>query len=191
MNKRIKDITYDAIFLAILVVLVILFRYVLSILDTMIPLFISVLIGIRYHKENITRQIILSISLLAISFIFLDVISILLFILSGILLGIFAHYTLRIILNFPYFLFSTIIYFIVDCLIEFGYARLLLGLDFINYLESDMNLFESITSSLTSTGLIIIFFSYNLIVAIMESVILRSGVFIYERLLKNIQNKKN
>ncbi len=190
MKNKIKDITSDAILLALLIVLVLLFRYVIQILDTMIPLFISLVLGIRYHKFGIIRQITVSISLLAVSFIFMDIFSILIFIVSGIILGIVAHYTLRIILNLPYYFSTIIVYFVVDSVIEIGYARFLLGLDFNSYLESGMNFSEQLVSNITSTGLIIIFLGYNLLVAILEAILLRIGVFLYEKTLTRLKNKR-
>ncbi|MBP5343211.1 hypothetical protein J6Y73_04725 [bacterium] len=192
MNEKVRNLTKDAIFIALLTAIIIILKYFFFMLESMLLLVISLFIGVRYHKSNIERIVLVSLSLFFLSFLYFDFLSILIYILPGIILGIVSHYLLKIIRTLPYYLSTISIYFIVHSLIEMLYASLLLNLKFYDYLISGMEFPESITSKLGITGLIIIFFGYNLFMALMESFIIRRGVFIYEiiktKLKKNQSN---
>lgn len=188
MNKKVKEIASDAIFVGLLTVIIIIFKYLLFMLDSLLLLLISVFLGVRYHKANIIRQIIVSFSLFILSFIYFDFISILVLILPGIVVGIISHYLLKIVRNFPYYFLGILIYFIFGCFVEFLYAKLILNMDFHNYLLSGMEFPDIFTASLSIDALIILFLGYNILMAIMETFIIRQSVFIYEMRIRN--NKK-
>lgn len=166
-------------------------KYFFFMLESMLLLVISLFIGVRYHKATLPRTLIVSISLFLISFIYFDILSILIYIIPGIFLGIISHYFLKIILNLPYYLSTISVYFIVHSVVEILYAKLLLNMSFNDYLLSGMEFPEAMVQNLGTTGLLIIFLIYNLIMAFLESIIIRRGVFIYETLLnKKKQNKE-
>lgn len=191
MNEKVREITKDAIFVALLTGIIILMKYFFFMLESMLLLVISLFIGVRYHKATLPRTLIVSISLFLISFIYFDILSILIYIIPGIILGIISHYFLRIILNLPYYLSTIPVYFIVHSVVEIMYAKLLLNMNFNDYLLTGMEFPEAMVKNLGTTGLLIIFLAYNLIMALMESFIIRRGVFVYETLLnKKKQNKE-
>lgn len=190
MNERVKEITKDAIFIALLTAIIILMKYFFFMLESMLLLVISLFIGVRYHKEKISRMLIVSISLFLISFLYFDILSILIYILPGIILGILSHYFLKIILNVPYYLSSISIYFLVHTAVEIMYSRMLLNLNFTDYLLTGMEFPDAWVSNLGFNGLLLIFLGYNLIMAILESIIIRKGVFLFE-ILKDKKKHKN
>ena len=101
MNKKVKELTSDAIFVALLTVLIILMKYVFSMLESTLLLLISAFIGIRYHKEKELRIITVSISIFLLSFLYFDILSILIYVLPGLIVGNIAHYLMKILLNLP------------------------------------------------------------------------------------------
>lgn len=180
MNKKVKDLTSDAIFIALVTVIILVMKYFLSMLDSMILLLLSLFIGIMYHKAPIIRPLLVSLSIFLLSFLYFDILSILIYIVPGLVLGLISHFLLKIILNVPYYLSTILIYFIVHSLIELLYSKVILNINFKDYLLSGMEFPKGMVEKLGLTGLLILFFGYNLFMAFLESVILRKSVFIYE-----------
>jgi len=189
MNKKVKDITSDAIFVALLTGIILIFKYVFVSLESTLLLIISIFIGVRYYKESFKRMFIVTLSLLLISFLYFDILSILLFILPGILIGNISHYLLRIVLNVPYYMSTIFIYFITHSIVEILYSKLILNLSMKEYLFTGMEFPKFVTNNLGVTGLIIIFFAYNLILGIMEAFIIRKSIFIYTIKKKSLFKK--
>ena len=185
-NKLVLKIVMTALLTAI----IILFKYVLVLLTSALLLVISAFIAIYYHDKKFMRMFISSLSLFLLSFIYFDILSILIYILPGIIIGNIAHFLLKIILNFPYYISTIPIYFIFHSLTELLYGKFILNLNVIDYFKSGMEFPVRLVENLSLSGLIILFLMFNLLMGIMEAVIIRKGMFFFELIKRKINNKK-
>ena len=122
-----------------------------------------------------------------ISFILINPLDVLIFILPGLILGIIASLFLEKFYKYKmFYLILSIIFFIVNFVIELGYAKLIMNIDFIQYILLDEIFFLPETMKNFTVIMVVLYFVLVALISFMEALILKNSNILYKRRIKKI-----
>ena len=112
---------------------------------------------------------------------------VLIFILPGLILGIIASLFLEKFYNYKsFYLVLSVIFFVVNFIMELGYAKLIMNIDFIQYILLDEIFFLPESIANFTVIMVFIYFILVALISFMEALILKNSNIIYKRRIKKI-----
>lgn len=137
--KKTKELAKDSIFCAIVSTFIILFN-ILSVFDYMyISTIILIFLGCYFQNKKITRPIVSSLVILAVSFLAVsNPFYVLLIILPSLTMGVVCSLLFKNRIKFGlFFLIGSTLCYGLNILMEFGFVNVILGVRMIDYLLAD------------------------------------------------------
>lgn len=189
MNKNgytARDVSFDAMFASLMVLLLLTF-YFLPFNRNLMGSLLLMALACAYEKRSLGSVVMTSLVISCLSFLFMDPLIVLFYVIPSLMVGIFARKTLR--LNKPMFYLVSIILFALLFLMEsFLYTSFFLQEDFIGYIARngiDLSIFG--VDQTTDVGRMITIIGYCVaagILSICESVLLEYGRQYYDERLR-------
>lgn len=136
--KKTIDLVKDSILCTIVVVLLILLNLLALVSTPISSIVIVVFIGCYFQNKNLVRSICSSVVIFLVCLLFFNLIDVLVFILPSLVLGIIATLFLKKeMINKVFILVLTILFFIVNMIMELGFAQIVMNMNFIEYVLYD------------------------------------------------------
>lgn len=185
--KKTYNIVKDSLFCAIVCTLIILSNLFAILSNILFSFFLVVFIACYFQNKSPVRSLMSSVVILSISFILINPLDVLVFIIPGLVLGVIASLFLEKFYCFKlFYLALSIIFFIANFVIELGYAKLIMNMDFIQYiLLDDLSILPENVQNLT-VFIVGLYFILMALISFMEAIILKNSNIIYKRRIKKI-----
>lgn len=190
--KKTFDLVKDSIFCAIVSVFIILLNLLTGLTDGISTLVIIVFIGCYFQNKTSVRAILSSLVILLISFLVVNPINVLIFILTSLILGNISCLFLKKISDKKiFYIILGIVFFGVNFTIELLYAKFIMNMDFFTYIiADDLITLPDYVNNLSSL-IITIYTILIAIISFMEVVILRNCNILYKRRIMKIIGEKS
>ena len=186
--KKTYDIVKDSLFCAIVCTLIIISNMFAMLNNILFSFFLVVFIACYFQNKKAIRPVMSSAVILAISFFLVNPLDVLIFILPGLILGIIASLFLeRFYIYKSFYLVLSVIFFIVNFIMELGYAKLIMNIDFIEYILLDEVFFLPESIANFTIIMVLIYFILVALISFMEAFILKNSNIIYKKRIKKIK----
>lgn len=190
MNK-IKEMVKDSIFCAIVSGFIMLFNFLTPADYLYISLIIIVFIGCYFQNKLVARSVIASTIIFLISFLILNPLYVLIFILPSLIIGIISTLLLKKnIKPFYFILLLSIITFVVNMVIEVLFAQYIMNLNFFEYILLDDTFGMQELINQFSEIFIVVYFILVATISFMEILILNAVNKIYKKRIMPILGEK-
>lgn len=189
--KNTLSLVKDSLLCTIICVLLIILNSIALTATTITTLLIIVFMGCYFQNKTIIRPILSAIVIFSLSFLFISLINVLIFILPGVILGVFASVFLRKIKNIKvFYLVLSIIFFAINLITELAFAKYIMNMNFITYIMSDLPANFPIEITKNTTLILIAFIMAIGVISFLQVVILDKSNQIYiKRIIKLIGEK--
>ena len=185
--KKTYDIVKVSIFCALVCTLIIISNLFAILSNMLFSFFLVVFIACYFQNKVAIRTIMSSVVILIISFLLVNPIDVLLFIIPGLILGVIASLFLEKYSRFKWFyLVLSVIFFGVNFVVEIGYAKLIMNMDFIQYVIYDEGFNFPIDLQKFTVFIVVGYLVLMALISFMEAIILRNSNIIYQRRIKKI-----
>lgn len=185
--KKIYDMVRDSLFCAIVCSLIILSNVFALLSNILFSFLLVVFIACYFQNKKTVRPLISSAVILALSFILINPFDVILFVLPGLILGCISSLFLeKYYKHKSFYLVLSLIFFAVNFFIEFGYAKLIMNVDFLQYILMDEISFLPEAIENFTVIMVIVYFVLIALISFMESIILKNSNIIYKRRIKKI-----
>ena len=185
--KKTYDMVKDSLFCAIVCSLIILSNVFAVLSNILFSFLLVVFIACYFQNKKAVRPLISSAVILAISFILINPFDVILFVLPGLILGCISSLFLeKYYKHKVFYLVLSLVFFVVNFLIELGYAKMIMNVDFIQYILMDEIFFLPKTMQNFTTVMVIVYFVLIVLISYMESLILKNSNILYKRRIKKI-----
>lgn len=182
-NYTVREMVTDSVIATIICLYIIVLSYFNLIFSTLLLFLIPITIGLYFKDKTINRTIIFTTVILLFSLLFVIFYHVLL-IIPNLILGVLIVMLLKVDNKRIFYTASIPIFYIIDTINDLFYARLILGVNFIDFLTehifiSDIELINKYISLF-----IILYLFMNLIISIAKVIILRQSSIIYDYRIK-------
>ena len=189
--KKVKELVKDSIFCAIVCAFIMLFNFLTPADYLYISLIIIVFIGCYFQNKIVPRSIISAVVIFTISFLILNPLYVLVFILPSLLIGIISTLFLKSNMKFIYFLLIlSLITFAVNMVIEVMFADLIMNMGLFDYILLDDTFGMQDTILEFAEIFIFAYFIAVALISFMEVMILYMVNKIYKRRIMPILGEK-
>ena len=191
--KNTLGLVKDSLLCTIICVSLIIFNATAMLTSVITTMVIIVLMGCYFQNKPIIRPILSGIVIVLVSFLFMNPINVLIFVLPAAILGILSSVFLRNVKNIKiFYLVFTITFFIINVVSELAIAKYIMNMDFITYIMSD-NIIEVPENLASKTTLFLIcYLGILAVISILQVVILHKSNKIYKkRVMKLIGEKES
>ena len=190
--KKTYDLVKDSIFCAIVSVFIILINLLTGLTDGISTLFIIVFVACYFHNKTYSRMIISSFIILLVSFLVVNPLYVLIFLLTSLILGNVACLFLKKFSDKKlFYLFLGIIFFVINFVIELMYAKFIMNMDFFTYIITDDVITLPDYINQFSTLIIIVYTILIAIISVMEVFILKNCNILYKKRIMKIIGEKD
>ena len=180
--KKVKDLVKDSIFCAIVSTIIFLFNF-LSLADYLyISLAITVFLGCYFQNKSVSRVIISASIIYAISNLIILPLYAVIFILPSVILGVIAAILLmKKVKSSTFLILLSSICFTVNMVIEVLFAKVIMNMDFLDYvlLDDTFGMQEVILQF--SQVFVIVYFFLVLLISVLEVLLIYNVNKIYKK----------
>lgn len=184
----VRQMVRDSTIATILCLYIVVLSYFNLIYSSVLLFFIPLAIGLYFKDKKINRAIVFSAVILMFSLFYIIFYHVIL-IVPNILLGVLIVLLLNIKNKRLFYTFSIPIFFIVDALNDLIYARLILGINYFEFLTEHIFISSNTIINKYITLFTIFYLMLNLTIGICKVVILKRGLIIYNKRIKVITNR--
>lgn len=189
--KKTLDLVKDSILCTIVVVLLILLNLIALVSTPISSIVIVVFLGCYYQNKNIVRPICSGVVILLVSFLFFNLLDVLVFILPSLILGVIASVFLKKVLNKAVFTsVLSILFFVVNMIMEVGFAKIVMNMDFVQYVLYDDMFGMTELLSKFSEFVVSLYIILVAVISVMEVFILVNVNKIYQKRIMPIIGEK-
>lgn len=190
--KKTIDLVKDSILCTIIVVLLILLNLLTLVSTPISSILIVVFLGCFYQNKKIVRPICSGVVILLVCFLFFNVFDVLVFILPSLILAVIASYFLKKEwITLPLLLILATLFFIVNFIMEVGYANIIMNMNFFEYILYDDMFGMSETLAKFSELIVSIYIIMIASISFMEAFILKNMNKIYKKRIMPIIGEKD
>ena len=189
--RKTLDLVKDSILCAIICAAIMILNAVAMLNSVITSMGVILFMGCYFQNKKIFRPILTAIIIVLVSFLTINPLYVLIFILPSVVLGVVSSEFLKRVKNQKSFLIVlTIIFFVINFIMELAFSKYIMNMDFITYVMSDpiVEIPEHIAAQ-TELFLIV----YTIVIAaisFMEVLILQKGNVIYKkRIMKLIKEE--
>ena len=181
MKKNI-DLAKDSLLCALICTILIIMNSILMLSSAITMMIVIALIACFFQNKPIIRPIISSAVVVLVSFIFIDPLYVLNFILPAVVLGIVSSEILKRVKDAKlFYTILTVIYFLVNVIKDLIFAKFILNVDFMVYVM-DNSIIDIPENLRQHTSLfLIIFFFVQAFISVLEVVVLQKSNKVYQK----------
>lgn len=193
--KKTLNLVKDSLFCAIVSVIIIISNSFAILSNILFSFFLVVFFACYFQNKKLIRSVMSSIIVIAISLLIINPLDVFIFILPGLILGVLASLYLEKFAKFKlFYIILSVVFFLVNILIEFLYAKLFMNMDFIQYIMDDEIFHLTNNTKQFTIVFVAVYFILVALISFMETLILKNSNILYKKRIVKIlgeEEKRN